>query len=143
MSRFGGKLVLVLLDDKAHPSIRDGRSLWAVENALTYVTVAGDVITVPRGFVTDLASIPRLVSGALPPDGPWTKAAVIHDCLYYTRGGQDLWHGRRCISRAQPYTRAEADDILREAMADRGVGVVDRNIIWSGVRLGGHAGWGH
>lgn len=143
MQRFSGKLFLVLLDDKDHPSIRDGRSLWGLAKPLTYTTLAGDTITVPAGFVTDLASIPRIVSGALPPDGPWTEAAVIHDCLYFTLGGAHLWHGKRVISRAQPYSRAESDDILREAMADIGVNVVQRNIIWSGVRVGGSKGWGH
>jgi len=143
VKRFSGKLVLVLLDDKDHPATREGRSLWGLQRELAYQTVAGDTITVPKGFVTDLASIPRLVSGVLPPDGPWTEAAVVHDCLYFTRGGLQLWYGRRCISRAQPYSRAEADDILREAMADIGVGLVQRNIIWTGVRVGGGKGWSH
>jgi hypothetical protein len=142
MLRFSGKLALVLLDDKSHPSIRDGRSLWGLERELAYTTVAGDVITVPKGFVTDLASIPRLVSGVMPPDGPWTEAAVIHDALYFCRGGANLWYGRKIISRATPYSRAESDDILREAMADIGVGVVQRNIIWSGVRIGGSRAFG-
>jgi hypothetical protein len=143
MRRFSGKLVLVLLDDRDHPSIRDGRSLWALQRELIYTTVVGDTITVPAGFVTDLASIPRIVGGILPPDGPWTEAAVIHDCLYFTMGGVNLWHGRRCISRAKPYSRSEADGILREAMADIGVGLAQRNIIWSGVRVGGARGWSH
>lgn len=144
MTRFTGKLALVLLDDKDHPSVRDGRSLWGLERELGYRTSIGGegTITVPAGFVTDLASIPRLLTSALPPDGPWTKAAVIHDALYFCRGGLELWHGKRIIDRATPYTRAEADDILREAMADRGVGVVARNIIWSGVRAGGASGFG-
>jgi len=144
MSRFAGKLVLVLLDDRDHPSIRDGRSLWGVERELVYRTSIGGegTITIPAGFITDLASIPRALSGALPPDGPWTKAAVVHDCLYFTRGGFNLWHGRRVIDRAAPYTRAECDDILREAMADRGVGLIQRNIIWSGVRAGGAHAFG-
>lgn len=142
MNRFSGKCVLVILDDKDHPVIRDGRSLWGLQRDLTYTTLAGPTITVPAGFVTDLASIPRLLSPALAPDGPWVEAAVTHDALYYTRGGLNLWHGRRVISRATPYSRAESDDILREAMADIGVGVVQRNIIWSGVRVGGARAFG-
>lgn len=144
MSRFTGKLALVLLDDKDHPTIRDGRSLWGLERELGYRTSIGGegAITVPAGFITDLASIPRALSGALPPDGPWTKAAVIHDALYFTRGGLELWHGKRIIARPAPYSRAESDDILREAMADRGVGIVQRNLIWSGVRVGGGKAFG-
>ncbi len=58
--RFGGKLVLVLLDNKFSPSIKKGRSLWGLQRDLTYRTGDGDdLITVPAGFVTDLTSIPR------------------------------------------------------------------------------------
>jgi hypothetical protein len=145
MSRFSGKLVLVLLDDRDHPATRDGRSLWGVERSLTYRTSIGGeaTITVPAGFVTDLASIPRFASPALPPDGPWTKAAVIHDFLYAT-AGTGVWKGHASgLSVPGYYTRAAADDILREAMADRGVDVARRNIIWAAVRAGGARGWSH
>lgn len=145
MDRFSGKLVLVLLDDKDHPSIHDGRSLWAIQRELTYRTDIGGAatITVPPGFVTDLASIPQLAWSLYPPDGPWVKAAIIHDFLYGTGGtGQWLDHPSG-LSRPTPYSREEADDILREATASRGVGLVKRNVIWSAVRVGGAAGWGH
>lgn len=144
MDRFSGKLVLVLLDDKTHGALRDGRSLWAVHQGISYKTSIGGeaTITVPPGFVTDLASIPRLAWSVYPPDGPWVKAAMVHDFLYGT-GGTGVWKGHaRSITRAAPYTRAEADDILREAMENRGVGIVKRNVIWSAVRAGGAGGWG-
>lgn len=145
MNRFSGKLVLVLLDDKDHGAIRDGRSLWGVHEPVTYHTSIGGEgdITVPAGFVTDLASIPRLAWNIYPPDGPWVKAAIIHDFLYDT-AGSGLWKGHGpSITRPAPYTRPEADDILREAMASRGVGVFKRNVIWSAVRVGGRGGWSH
>lgn len=140
--RFTGKLVLVLLDDRSHPSLRAGRSLWALQRPLTYAPGgAGETITVPAGFVTDLASIPRLAWTLLPPDGPWVKAAVVHDFLYDTNGG-GVWKGHPSgVTRATPYTRAESDGILREAMADRGVDGWRRNIIWAAVRVGGGGGW--
>ena len=40
-----------------------------------------------------------------------------------------------------PYTRAESDWILRDALANRGVDVVRRNLIWLAVRIGGTRGW--
>ncbi|HEX2815974.1 MAG TPA: DUF1353 domain-containing protein [Phenylobacterium sp.] len=143
VDRFSGKLVLVLLDDKDHPSIKGGRSLWGVEKPLSYrPNGTTDEITVPPGFVTDLASIPRWAWSVLPPDGPWVKAAVIHDFLYQTKG-TGVWKGHPSgNSRPQPYTRAESDGILREAMEDRGVGPTARNIIWAAVRVGGSGGWG-
>lgn len=143
-SRFEGKLVLVLLDDRDHPSERGGRSLWGLQRPLVYQAGASrDLITVPAGFVTDLTSVPRFAWTLLPPDGPWTKAAVIHDFLYATQG-TGVWKGHPSgNARPAAYTRAEADGILREAMADRGVDVTRRNIIWAAVRVGGGGGWGH
>ncbi|ELY9760991.1 DUF1353 domain-containing protein [Salmonella enterica] len=41
-----------------------------------------DVIEVPAGFVTDLATIPRIFWAFMPPDGKYAKAAIIHDYLY-------------------------------------------------------------
>lgn len=41
-------------------------------------------ITVPAGFVTDFASIPRLFWRILPPWGSYNRAAVVHDFLYHT-----------------------------------------------------------
>lgn len=42
-----------------------------------------DVIEVPVGFVTDLATVPRIFWSLLPPDGEYAKAAIIHDYLYH------------------------------------------------------------
>ena len=140
--RFAGKLVLVLLDNRDGPAIRNGRSLWAVQRALEYRTGEGDeLIVVPPGFVTDLASVPRFVWSFYPPDGPWAKAAIIHDFLYFTHG-TGVWHDEVGITRGRPYSRKEADDILKEAMADRQVGRWERFVIWASVRLGGAGGWG-
>lgn len=140
--RFGGKLVLVLLDNKHAPSLKDGRSLWGLHDPLVYWP--GDrshSITVRPGFVTDLASVPRWAWVLIPPDGPWVKAAIIHDYLYAT-GGTGKWKkGPVTITRPQPYSRLEADRIMREAMGNRGVGWFKRNLIYLAVRVGGHWGW--
>jgi hypothetical protein len=142
VDRFGGKLWVVLLDDKTHPSIRSGRSLWATSKEITYRP--GDrryEITVPKGFVTDLASIPRLFWDLLPPDGPWVKAAVIHDYLYYTKGS-GVWKCHpRTIDRPTDYSKDESDSILKEAMLDRGVDGFRANVIWFAVHIGGGHGW--
>jgi hypothetical protein len=142
VDRFGGKLVLVLLDDRDHPAIKAGRSLWGLWQPLQYFPAAGGTITVPAGFVTDLASIPRWAWVLLPPDGPWVKGAIIHDYLYAT-GGTGEWKGHpSSIAPPAAYTRRDADRILREAMQNRGVDIVRRNIIYAAVRFGGGAGWG-
>ena len=147
INRFGGKLVLVLLDNKYTPSVRNGRSLWALHDTLSYQpSNASHVITVPKGCVTDLTSIPRLFWTLLPPDGPWVKAAVIHDYLYATQGSGQLPAGVPGSKQPvgitrEPYSRAESDWILRDALANRGVDVLRRNLIWAAVRIGGHRAW--
>lgn len=141
--RFEGKLVLVLLDNKFSPAIKKGRSLWGLQRDLVYRTGHGDDrITVPAGFVTDLASIPRWCWMLLPPDGPWVKAAIVHDFLYAT-SGEGRWK-RRVDGRTRDlaYSRAEADQVFREALENRGVDRVRRTILWLAVRIGGAGGWG-
>lgn len=140
--RFLHKLYLVLLERRDGPSIRNGRSLWGLQRPMAYETGAdhGHRITVPAGFVTDLASVPRLVWSFYPPDGPWVKAAVVHDFLYDTNG-DGRWWDKDWIAPARTFTRAEADDILLEGMRDRGIGRWERTVLWLAVRLGGGAGW--
>lgn len=39
-------------------------------------------VTAPKGFVTDMASIPEALQPILHPDGPWAAAACVHDLFY-------------------------------------------------------------
>ncbi len=150
---FSGELHLVLLQDKDHPvQTSDGRSLWAIQKAITYRTHAGDIITIPPGMQTDLASIPRLLWTFLPPDGPWAQIAVFHDLLYKTKGsgvwqfhdkdGNPIGTPKPSLSRNVCYSRKEADELLRDGMSDLGIAGIRRWAIYNGVRVGGGAGWG-
>lgn len=142
MGRFEGRLRLELAEDHAgRPLTRGGRSLWIVDAPLAYDDGANR-ITVPVGLITDLASIPRGGWNVLPPDGPWAKAAVIHDFLYATKGTGVVSDGSCGITKPGGYTRAEADKVLDDAMAALGVGEADRVAIYEGVRAGGEIGWG-
>lgn len=63
MSRFitGLDMELMCSTDGDPLKNRNGEQLYELKNPLIYQSdVAGVVITVPTGFVTDLASIPRL-----------------------------------------------------------------------------------
>ena len=82
-------------------------------------------ITVPAGFKTDMASIPRFFWRVLPPIGRYDKAAVVHDYLYHFNG----------------VTRKQADDILLEAMHVLKVVNWQCNVIYGGVRVGGGKPW--
>lgn len=90
------------------------------------------IVRVPVGFVTDFASIPRLLWNILPPTGSYGKAAVIHDMLY---------QHPECLTPA--VTRLQADRTLREGMIALGTGRVTRWLIFAGVRVGGWVAWNH
>lgn len=105
----------------------DGRN-WKLTAGFDYGSVLLErVLVIPAGFITDFASIPRPLWSALPPTGTYGKAAVVHDYLYRTPG-------LGC-------PRDMADKVLREAMTELGVGAATRNIIYWGVRLGGHGSY--
>jgi hypothetical protein len=83
-------------------------------------------IVVPKGFVTDFASIPReLWSFGLSPHGQYGRAAVIHDYLYWSQGCK----------------REQADRLLVLAMKESNVGHWDTLAIYGGVDLGGVGAW--
>lgn len=84
-------------------------------------------VTVPRGFVTDFASVPRLFWVAFPPCGRYTPAAVVHDYLYWQ---QSPLCDRKC-----------ADDVLDTAMKESGVDFATRNAIYLAVRTAGQSAW--
>lgn len=88
---------------------------------LTYVR-HDDTITVPKGFKTNFASIPRIFRWLIEPTGKHSLAAACHDFLYdqgYKMG----------ISRKQ------ADKIFYDAMRDSHVNIITANIMWFCVRV--------
>ena len=94
----------------------------------TYITKSGDKITVPAGFFTNFASVPRILWGILPQLDHYGKAAVIHDYLYRTPNLQ--------------YTRKQADNILKDACEDLNVKPWKTWALYSAVRLFGWHAWG-
>ncbi|MGI9390601.1 MAG: DUF1353 domain-containing protein [Boseongicola sp.] len=82
-------------------------------------------VTVPKGFVTDLASIPRVFWSSLRPDGEYAYAAVIHDYLYWV----------------QDRSRKEADAIFLACMLDFKVSKTKAITIYNAVRLLGESYW--
>ena len=82
------------------------------------------LITVPVGFPTDGASIPRLVWTLVGSrfSGLHVEPAVIHDFLYAIH----------------LYSRKKADLIFLEALKSCGVSLWKRQIIYRAVRIAGH-----
>lgn len=111
--------------------LMDGKYIVRQPGGLVYTTNAGQAITVPEGFETNLASVPAIFWPILPRDGDYTPAAIVHDWLY----------GCRRIA-GHPITRAQADGIMLEAMESLGVGWWRRSVIWAALRVGGWVAWG-
>jgi hypothetical protein len=83
------------------------------------------VIEVPQGFVTDYASIPPVVRPWLERHGSYSRAAVIHDYLYWS----------------QICTKTQADNIMLIAMQELRVPRRKRWAIHQAVSLFGRSAW--
>lgn len=82
-------------------------------------------VCVPRGYLTDLLSIPRLLWPVLSPFGAGCWGALPHDILYS----------------AEAVERAMADQILYDAAVDSGASRGRAWVLYRGVRLGGGCTW--
>lgn len=103
MSAFLTELVIRLKD----PQANDHTGMWQIEHPLVYSSDhAGQTLTVPFGFATDLASVPResIIAWGLF-GGRAMRAAVVHDWLVRQR-----W-----------FQREKCDRIFLEAMQVDGV----------------------
>lgn len=119
MSAFLTKLKAELVND--HDPKQDGRPTWRLLAPFQYQSdLLGKTITVPEGFVTDFASVPRLPLTWYLAGGEADQAATIHDFLYHSDVPRDT-----------------ADAVFREAMAVDGQPAWRRNGMWAMVRLFG------
>lgn len=113
---FKTELTITALDNRPGWFVLDKALVWEENNLATIV---------PKGFDTDLASIPRAFRWLLDQNGKSKKAAVLHDFMYRT--------GR--------LSRKAADDLFHRALIAEGVNPIGRWLYWAGVRLGGWAAY--
>jgi hypothetical protein len=127
-----GRLIVEKLDD--------GR-LWCVDRSFRYYLtwpppeIDPEFVDVAVGFITDFGSVPRIGRFLIDPVGKGGKPFVVHDKLYrapVVRVGDRT---------ARAITRAECDQILRDAMKAAGVNLAERDLVYRMVRLGGAASW--
>ncbi|EBI4650781.1 DUF1353 domain-containing protein [Salmonella enterica subsp. enterica serovar Oranienburg] len=113
MSRFTTPAILEML----------GHYNWRVYEPFAFYLSddESDVIEVPAGFITDLATVPRIFWILLPPDGKYAKAAIIHDYLYDNA----------------LRTKKEVDLIFLDGMKVLGVPKWKRIVMYQAVRLFG------
>ena len=81
-----------------------------------------DQITIPAGFPTDLASIPKPFHWMATP-AHWLAPAVLHDWL---------WQANR---EGYGYDPVDTDGMFRRALREQGVGPVQRWLAYLAVRM--------
>ena len=81
-------------------------------------------IRVPKGFITDYASIPRIFRAIVLPYGKHSGASVVHDYLYSK--GCDL-----------NIERKKADKIFLEILKEEGVNPILARLMYIAVRIFG------
>lgn len=93
-----------------------------------YCKVNRYIICVPKGFITDLASVPRIFWGIFPPFGRYTSATIVHDFLYSKYNATGI-------------NRTLADVIFGHLMKELKVDFFTRNTMYTAVRAFGDIAW--
>lgn len=108
-----------------------GAQTWILIDDLQFQSDAmWQVVVAPRGFQTDLASIPRFLWAVFPKVDKYDAAAVIHDAGY--AGALVDMKGDRMI-----VTKAQADRLFREGCRVLEVNGVVAWLMYTMVRLFG------
>lgn len=98
-----------------------GNYTFRILEDIEYKTEAYGNIKVPEGFVTDLASTPRIVWSFFPPHGKYAPASILHDYLYTTGTG----------------SKYSADNTFLEVMTQLEVPYFRRKLVYLAVKLFG------
>jgi hypothetical protein len=97
---------------------------WSLHEDLVYHSdILGRVVTVPTGYTTDLASVPRLMRWIVPvANAKNRKAAVVHD--YLCTNGDGVVKNQK-----------QADNVFREALGVLGLGRFKSGALYYPVRI--------
>lgn len=121
------------IDVRLRPPIGQRRARFELLTARAFWCARiGRTVIVPKGFVTDFASVPWFAWPLLPPLGSYAPAALLHDYVYFLKGR---------LTESVILSRKEADILFRDIMIDLGVGGITRRMIYGAVRMGGRSIW--
>lgn len=101
------------------------RAGWKLLEPFRYNSETLDrVVIVPTGYVTDLASVPRVMRWLVPvANAKNRKAAVVHD-----------WLCSKGVQESMGISQRQADEVFREALTSCGVSFIGRWSMWLPVR---------
>lgn len=121
-----------------------GSEQFAMERRIAYRDRHLGELLVPRvthTFRSDLTSVPALFTWLVPKTGQHLPATLLHDGLIHPP--DDVTY---VSTDGHVVLRAEADRVLRDAMADAGTALIRRWLVWSAVATatmldGAGTGW--
>lgn len=97
-----------------------GRHITLTRDLVYYSKIMESYIIVPKGFCSDFATVPRFLWGIYPPQGKYSRAAVLHDYLLECPQYSDLL----------------ADRIFWEACRASDVIKISSAFLYAGVTIG-------
>ncbi len=104
-------------------SIKPYKKYYYLTASTIYVTINADLLIVPKDFITDLASIPRVGWSIMSPAySPLIDASILHDYLYACPHG---------------YTREEIDCIFYSSLLRAGLSKTTAYLMFLSVRIFG------
>lgn len=106
-----------------------GDDRWSLGESLVY-RGERDTWIIPRGYVTDLATVPRMVAWLIPTYGRYTRAAIVHDYLITNLLCRAGCPGPNHVA------PNDIDGIFRRILRELGVSAPRRWAMWAGVRWG-------
>lgn len=114
-----------------HASTKLLNDMWVVTEGFTYHIDEKRSIRIPAGFLTDGASVPRIVSSIIPAWGDHGLASVVHDylCEYL-----QVWQDGRRVN----ISREDCNKIFYECMNITGVGKIKAKAMYAAVKSYSH-----
>ena len=92
----------------------------------------GKFFTIPKGFMANGASVPRLLWPFMPPDGLHRAAAYAHDWIYANCGVMDEGYA---------FTLSEADTLFYRYLILSGVHPLRARVAYLGLKIGSWYAW--
>ncbi|HEU4742656.1 MAG TPA: DUF1353 domain-containing protein [Meiothermus sp.] len=113
-----------------------GEGQWSLAAEYVYQD-GGRTLRIPRGFVFDLASVPRFLWWLIAPFELSVVAPLVHDFLYRYRGNPPAG----TVEPLKVYTRREADVLFEQIMVMEGVPAWRQISAYTAVRFFGFFVW--
>lgn len=118
---------------------KDGRAVWITLAPLRYRCAAlGTTLLIPAEFVTDLASVPRVILAYWIAGGRGTRSSLLHDFPYQFGYWLDTDGARLGVDKAtvdREFHRSLRTDPIS------GAGPVIAQVMYRGVQIGGRGRW--